>query len=286
MENTERRIAEAVQALVFDEGAKVELRDVHKNNGVILRQLQINNGERIQPSITIDDYIIQAETGRNIDEIAQEIVENNKKSMEIAKSFRNIELNYENVLNHTKACLVNYENNKDMLEKIPHRQFLDLAVIYRCFLDVNISFIITNDAMELLDTNQNELWEAAEANADEYECKSVSEFIRKKIGVYVPDEPLYFFTNKLKLYGSSVMLGTEPFRGLAKRFNSDLYIIPSSIHEVLAIPISELPDTEVEDMEGLRALVGIVNNNDVEEQEVLSSNVYLYSLDNDEISIA
>lgn len=286
MENTERRIAEAVQVLVFDEGAKVELRDVHKNNSVILRQLQINNGERIRPSITIDDYIVQAEAGRDIDEIAREIVENNQKSVEIAKSFRNIELNYENVLSHTKACLVNYENNKDMLEKIPHRQFLDLAVIYRCFLDVNISFIITNDAMELLETNQNELWEAAEANADEYECESVSEFIRKKFGVYVPDEPLYFFTNKSKLYGSSVMLGTKPFRGLAKRFNSDLYIIPSSIHEVLAIPISELPDTEVEDMEGLRALVGIVNNNDVEEQEVLSSNVYVYSLDNDEISIA
>ena len=283
MKETERRIADAVQTLV--EGAKVELRDIHKNNGVILRQLQINNGERIQPSIKMDDYIIQAEAGRNIDEIAQEIVENNKKSMEIAKSF-SMELNYENVLSHTKACLVNYESNKDMLEKIPHRQFLDLAVIYRCFLNANTSFIITNDAMELLETNQNELWEAAEANVDEYECKSVSEFIRKKFGVYVPDEPLYFVTNKLKLYGSSVMLGTEPFRGLAKRFNSDLYIIPSSIHEVLVIPISELPDTEVEDLEGLRAMVGIVNNNDVEEQEVLSQNVYLYSIDNDEISIA
>ena len=284
MKETERRIAEAVQALV--EGAKVELRDIHKNNGVILRQLQINNGERIQPSITMDDYIIQAEAGRNIDEIAQEIVENNKKSMEIAKSFRNMELNYDNVLSHTKACLVNYENNKDMLEKIPHRQFLDLAVIYRCFLDANTSFIIANDAMEMLETNQTELWEAAEANADEYECKSVSEFFRKKIGVYVPDEPLYFVSNKSKLYGSSAMLGTEPFRGLAKRFNSDLYIIPSSIHEVLVIPISELPDTEIKGLEGLRTSVGIVNNNDVEEQEVLSSNVYLYSIDNDEISIA
>ena len=77
MKETERRIADAVQTLV--EGAKVELRDIHKNNGVILRQLQINNGERIQPSIKMDDYIIQAEAGRNIDEIAQEIVENNKK---------------------------------------------------------------------------------------------------------------------------------------------------------------------------------------------------------------
>lgn len=283
MKETERRIAEAVQALV--EGAKVELRDIHKNNGVILRKLQINNGERIQPSITIDDYIIQAEAGRDIDEIAQEIVENNQKSMEIAKSFRNIELNYENVLSHTKACLVNYENNKDMLEKIPHRQFLDLAVIYRCFLDANISFIITNDAMELLETNQNELWEAAEANADEYECKSVSEFIRKKIGVYVPDKPLYFVTNKSKLYGSSVMLGTEPFKELATKFNSDLYIIPSSVHEVLAVPTSELQNSLVENVEGLRTLVGVVNSDNVDEQEVLSSSVYLYSLDNDEISI-
>ena len=52
-----------------------------------------------------------------------------------------------------------------------------------------------------------------------------------------------------------------------------------------------MKETERRIAEAVQALVegakvGMVNNNDVKEQEVLSSNVYLYSIDNDEISIA
>lgn len=283
MKETERRIAEAVKALI--EGAKVEVRDVRKNNGVILRQLQISKGERIQPSLTIDGYIGQAEAGRDIEEIAQEIVESYNRSVEFAKGF-NFDFSRENVLKHTKARLINAENNQEMLKDVPHKPFLDLAIIYRCYLDDKSSFVITNKYMDNFGTNPMELWRAAEKNTEQYDCMNVSEIIRRQTGVYVPDEPMYVLTNKARCCGSSVMMFTEYFRELATRFNSDLYILPSSIHKVIAIPTSEIPTSEVGDVEGLRTLVGAVNSNDVEEQEVLSSSVYLYSLDTDEISIA
>lgn len=59
---------------------------------------------------------------------------------------------------------------------------------------------------------------------------------------------------------------------IADKLDSDLYIIPSSIHECLILP-------EQEDICGddLKKLVRTVNDTEVADDEILSYNIYKYS---------
>lgn len=53
---------------------------------------------------------------------------------------------------------------------------------------------------------------------------------------------------------------------------SDLYVLPASIHEVIAIPANGVgPDV-------LRKMVAEVNADEVADEEILSGNVYRYRL--------
>ena len=58
---------------------------------------------------------------------------------------------------------------------------------------------------------------------------------------------------------------------LADKFDSDIYILPSSIHETLLIPA----DGE-KDAEELKDMVRTINATEVSPEEVLSDNVYVY----------
>lgn len=67
------------------------------------------------------------------------------------------------------------------------------------------------------------------------------------------------------------MLFEDYFERLSKRFDADLVILPSSVHEVLALP---LRDTD--DIGELTSMVREINANEVSAQDKLSDNVYLY----------
>ena len=73
--------------------------------------------------------------------------------------------------------------------------------------------------------------------------------------------------------------------GIIKKFSnfieSDLYIIPSSIHELLIIPTT----TSEQDATHLKYMIREVNDTQVAEEEILSYNLYYYSRETDEIEI-
>ena len=69
------------------------------------------------------------------------------------------------------------------------------------------------------------------------------------------------------------MLYGEYFEELAGKLKSDLYIIPSSIHEVIAVPATGLsPD-------GIIKMVSEVNENEVDDEEILGYSIYKYDLE-------
>jgi hypothetical protein len=64
--------------------------------------------------------------------------------------------------------VVNYSKNKKLLENVPHKKFLDLAIIYYCLVNNNTDNIasirITNDHMEKWGIDDNDLLELASEN--------------------------------------------------------------------------------------------------------------------------
>ena len=86
-----------------------------------------------------------------------------------------------------------------------------------------------------------------------------------------PDQTV--ITNTDKLFGASAIYNKEILKEVADKYESDLYVLPSSIHEILLIPIS------IGDKEEIDSMVREVNETQVSPQEVLSNHAYIFRKD-------
>lgn len=90
--------------------------------------------------------------------------------------------------------------------------------------------------------------------------------------------PMYVLSNKQKLHGAACMLYPGVLKTFAEKIQRDLYVLPSSVHEVILVPAGA--DT---DKEALREIVTEINRTQVAEEEVLADSVYFYSRSRDKI---
>ena len=84
--------------------------------------------------------------------------------------------------------------------------------------------------------------------------------------------PMYVLSNQTKLNGASCILYQNTIKEFAQKKGDDFYILPSSIHEVILVPVKECKDPG-----RLPAMVREVNETQVMDEEVLSDGVYYYS---------
>lgn len=100
--------------------------------------------------------------------------------------------------------------------------------------------------------------------------------------VYSEDKgpKMYVLSNESKTYGAGVLLYQDLLKDFANKTQSDYYILPSSIHEVILIPV-----TEEEDVLRLKNMVCEVNRTEMEMEEILSDCVYIFRRNEMEIKI-
>ena len=91
-----------------------------------------------------------------------------------------------------------------------------------------------------------------------------------------PDQTVV--TSENNVNGASAIYNKKILKEVADKYKSDLYIIPSSIHEILLIPTKF--GGEKEDMDNM---VKEVNATQVEPHEVLADHVYIFRRDTMEI---
>lgn len=82
--------------------------------------------------------------------------------------------------------------------------------------------------------------------------------------------PMYIMSNPIKMNGAATMAYPGVIRNFAETIRKNLYVIPSSIHEVILVPESGTEDTNLNDM------VAEVNHTQVDPKEVLADHVYYY----------
>lgn len=99
-------------------------------------------------------------------------------------------------------------------------------------------------------------------------------FITGMIDQICADEDIAMFvlSNLRQLNGAVCIIYPDILEGFADEMEQDLYIIPSSIHEVLLLPAQEADAAE-----RLSEMVREVNSTQVETDEVLANHVYFYS---------
>jgi hypothetical protein len=182
--------------------------------------------------------------------------------------------------------LVSAEHNRELLQKIPHISYLDLAIcFYYAYQGDELgagSILIHNTHMDMWGTNQEELMELAQKNTPQlfpWEYKSMDMVLRElmeeeeKIAGDIFSErlPMQILSNENRVHGAACILYPNLLKNLAEKEGCNLYIIPSSIHEVII-----LPDSGEENPLQLREMIEEVNATQVEPEEVLSNNLYYF----------
>jgi len=174
--------------------------------------------------------------------------------------------------------------NQELLVEIPYKAFLDLAVIYRLKMweckSGDVVHTVTNEMMEHWNITEEELYEAALVNLqkEEFEIIGLHQVLKDMTEEHIDVEQkgefhgwAYVFTNRSRIKGAAAMLRTDLLNRFAEAHGSDLFILPSSVHEVILLPAKEDENTAE-----LRRIVRETNEEIVNEEEWLSDEVYYF----------
>lgn len=284
-----RKISEQAQEKLGIE-CNIKFDQVEKNNGVVLKSVIINEpGLKIAPQIYIDRFIEGLENGTaTVGEVVDYIVESYKKGRQDGERFKAITscLTKEAILNNVTYQVVNREKNMNRLQQAPFKIILDLAALYRVVVsksgEGNASFLVSNSLMEMYGISINELEEAAKKNTEGggFIIRTLAGVLHGKEQAPEEQPQMYILTNKEMINGAAVILYESYFQHLADVVKEDLIIIPSSIHEVLAVP-----DDGKVSVNDIKNMVKEINNDVVSEQEILSYSVYKYSREEGKLMI-
>ena len=265
----------------------VIVQKLNKNNGIVLYGLTVLEDEiNISATIYLEPYYeVYEDTGMEyIVDRLERVYEENKpeQSFDISKI-----LDYESIKENLRAKLINYELNREFLKEVPHRRFLDLAIVAYIALEMeekiegNATITVKNNLQQTWKVDTEEMIDTALENvvvADMSEYVDMSLFgnTKKLFDIYV-------ITNRLKLHGAVAMLQKDRLKQFSDELKKEtLTILPSSIHECLIINAEDEP----KNTEELREMVKEVNETVVSDQDILSNNVYIYNRTTDKITIA
>lgn len=283
----EQKIAEKL-----GDNYEIKLQEVRKNNNVRWQGLIImEKGKSMAPTVYLDDLYQEYEQGKvEMEEILVSILALLREKIPKADVDMNFFLDYEKVKDRICYRLINEEKNQELLADIPYIPFLDLAV---CFLYSfensemgSGSILIRNQYLETWGVSVKELWDTADRNTRRLflpECTSM-ENVLKEIGEkereeFHPELPesdgkflsMSVLSNRQRIFGAAVLLYDGYLERIGDRLGKNYFILPSSIHEVII-----LPEIGGEDYGDMRAMIREINETQVEDQEILSDNLYYF----------
>ena len=276
---------------VVGENYNVEEKIVTKNNDTKFYAVIISEESKgASPVIYVDGYLDKISDGvMTLSGAAKEILtiyESAKPTCPFGQDF----LNKEFVLSYVEYQLINLALNKDLLEATSHKELLDLAVVYRVFVngfgEETGSFLMNNRMLESLKISETEIDKAAKVNTLKtgFVKTSMHEMIKgmplPRDVEESPEQEMFVLTNRKKLYGANILLYPNELKDVADRINDDLYILPSSVHELITVPVS------IGSCEDLKKTVRNVNDTVLVLYEILSYSVYRYSRKAGSIEIA
>lgn len=275
--------------------ASVESRIITKNNGSILHGiLVILKDSNISPIFYAENFFDMLEE-KGIDKVMEHIATVVAENIETPETFCNVVEKFQDfdfVRNHVIMVAVNTKRNSKLLSNVPHYDKEDLSLIYKVMLG-NIygglaTITIRNEHLQFWGVTGEEIHEIAMKNSQELLPVTVQSMNTALMGMLPKDElpeefvealledmpanqQMYVVSNKEMKNGATSMFYDDALETLSEKIGTDLYILPSSIHEVIAV------STDLGTPETLSEIVREVNGTQVSEEEQLSDNVYYYS---------
>ena len=273
----------------------VQVQNICKNNDLKLTGLTIGDQNlNIYPTIYLEEFYKKYEEGVSFETITDIIwntyCQNAPKGNWDTSRF----IEWRNVKDIICPKIINYGANRELLNSVPYRKVCDLAVVYYAVVDICengvASILLRNEHLKLWGKTEADLYELAlenyrrilsitSRNLDDIilelmNCKEDISFDENTI------VPMIVVTNNKKLNGAAAILFPDELQKIADKMGADLYILPSSVHEIILLSTDNTMTVDE-----LKETVCFVNSNELRQEEVLSDNVYLFNRHNPSIEI-
>lgn len=301
MERSMNEFGEAVKRQLeslYGDARSLWLGDIREMDQTAGKGLFIEEkGNGLSAAIYLEPYFEQYQNGKTVKEAASDIydlLQTGIADAGILERFRSLD----SVKALITFSLVNAQINQKLLEKVPHIKVLDLAVIF--YIETtepgkyHIKAMVTEACRSLWKRTPGELMALAMENTPKQHPASIKtkdEAIRGLLAEWEGNpaaqelieavcsaktvSPLYILSNDRWADGAAVMLYEGVLKDFADRMDRDLFIIPTSIHEVMAV----LYDGVSDGAEFWR-MVRTINQIETPPEYVLSDNIYYYKRQN------
>jgi hypothetical protein len=288
------RIGEYLPDVKIEE---VKVTKVKKVNQELTGMMIMKEGENTCPNIYLEGFYDSYHRGMSMDSVLREVADMYNESYQkipnvsIVSDFSDKDYILENVY----LTLVNRAQNEDLIDECPHMDIEgmpDIMGIYRVSVnglntDDVASYRLDNNALDKTDVSIEELERVAMKNTKrmfppmmENLCDILARNRPAGQTMDVPEnDMLKIISNEKNLYGATAVLYTDELTELAESLGENLILIPSSIHEFLAVP-----DNERFRAEDFCSMVQDVNMNMLYLSERLSNNIFYFNKDTREYS--
>lgn len=281
---------------VLGDGYDVRIQEVQKNNGVLLKGLIILTEEKnISPTIYLKPFWEAYEAGVSLTEIVRKMLQIYREDTPKDGVDMSFFMEFSKVKDRICYRLINAKQNRSLLERVPYIPFLDLAICFYYAYEGealgNGTIMIHDTHVDMWQTTTAELMRLAQRNTPilfPWECNSMESIVRevKKEapehweGVvpegaeeeqFLTEIPMHIVCNSKRQHGAACIIYPGVLEALGEKFNSDFFILPSSVHEVIL-----LLDNGRENPRRLKSMIAEVNRTQVEPEEVLSDTLYYY----------
>ena len=241
------------------------------------------SGSNCAPTVYIEDFYRSYRNGFSVDELSIAAV--NKMLRYIGNTPELSEDDLEDPAN-LRVRLLNRSRNTVFLKDVP---YMDTGCGLALITEISsgeFRAVVTHDLLDSLGMSEEELFEAALENSSADEpavlysltemldeghdsCRNYLESGPAITAGALPQDVLYMLSNKSCFRGAAVLF----YPGMAAKLNALLkgafYVLPSSVHELLLLPVSE------GDPQRLAAIIGSANRTVVNEEDYLSDDLYV-----------
>lgn len=278
--------AKQLNALLLAQEANftVDYVKVWKNN-TELKGYTLKSSNNCAPTIYFDEKWYQ-KSDRDVVEFLTEMYEAHACKVDVAEM-----VNRDYILSHIMPRMVSAENGEELENRgIAHIKFLDMFILFYAAIDNfaedgMASLQITDNLLKMANISIDEAYKCSLANLEsQVEIKTMEEILFGDLGLDAsefgePQLPLWVCTTKNKLQGAAAMLCPSVLKTLEERIGSKIAILPSSIHEFIALGYNS-----EDEFETLLSMVREVNDTQVALEEKLTDSVYF--IQNQELKLA
>lgn len=258
-----------------------------KRHGIMLTEEGIN----ISPTIYLEEYYQQFQSGDTLERITEKIL-NCYEEVRFRRSWESsFFTSYENVKSMIVYKVISKERNEELLEYLPYREKVDLALVCYVLVELNANqtatVLIRKEHLKLWNVTEEEVFEEAEKNVRRLlpaKLDRMKDVLACMLELPVEEDDdediMYVMSNEIRSFGAACIFYEGVMEMIHAVLKENYYIVPSSVHEVIILPESMAPGKRE-----MEEVVAEMNETQVEAEEILSDKVYYYNGESRQLSM-